>query len=152
MIKLNDILLESFDWKSHTRGDIYYPPVNLGFTRGMMPQIDDQYQAMFFRYLRDNRIKFTKRSVHVRDLRPAQTELRVDVAHKLLKSNSTKLKKPIIVSSDNYLMDGHHRWFAFVLDDPNMKVNVIKVNLPGSKLLDMMNKFDYVGTKTIDNK
>ena len=118
----------------------------------MMPQIEDKYQTTFFRYLRDNLIKFTKRLVHVRELRPAQTELRVDIAHKLLKSNSTKLKKPIIVSSDNYLMDGHHRWFAFILDDANMKVNVVKVDLPGSKLLDMMNKFDYVVTKPIDNK
>ena len=67
-----------------------------------MPQIDDKYQSTFLRYLKNENIKFTKSEVRVRDLRPAQSEIRVDIARKLLKTNSTKLKKPIILSSDNY--------------------------------------------------
>lgn len=42
-----------------------------------------------------------------------------------------------ITSADNYIIDGHHRYLQGVLIDPKMKVPVIKIDLPLSKLLPM---------------
>jgi hypothetical protein len=44
-----------------------------------------------------------------------------------------------IVSQDGYIMDGHHRWAARTLIDPNAKVTVAKVGLPASSLVTALN-------------
>lgn len=44
-----------------------------------------------------------------------------------------------IVSKDGYIMDGHHRWAARTLLDPNALVNVAYVDLPGSELITALN-------------
>lgn len=44
-----------------------------------------------------------------------------------------------IVSSDNYIMDGHHRWAAATLLNPNEMVKVARVGLPASQLVTALN-------------
>jgi hypothetical protein len=44
-----------------------------------------------------------------------------------------------IVSSDNYIMDGHHRWAARTLLDPGASVNVSKVNMPADDVVTALN-------------
>ena len=44
-----------------------------------------------------------------------------------------------IVSSDNHIMDGHHRWAATILSDPKAKVFGLFVSLPGEKLVGVLN-------------
>ena len=44
-----------------------------------------------------------------------------------------------IVSNDGYIMDGHHRWAARTLLDPNALVNVAYVDLPGANLITALN-------------
>lgn len=44
-----------------------------------------------------------------------------------------------IVSSDNYIMDGHHRWAARTLLDPNASVTVSKVNMPADDVVTALN-------------
>ena len=44
-----------------------------------------------------------------------------------------------IVSSDNHIMDGHHRWAATILANPKAKVFGLFVSLPGEKLVGVLN-------------
>lgn len=44
-----------------------------------------------------------------------------------------------IVSSDNHIMDGHHRWAATCMVDPKADVGGIFINLPGDKLVGVLN-------------
>lgn len=44
-----------------------------------------------------------------------------------------------IVSSDDHIMDGHHRWAATLMVDPDASVGGLLVNLPGEKLLGVLN-------------
>jgi len=44
-----------------------------------------------------------------------------------------------IISSDNHIMDGHHRWAATCMVDPKAKVGGIFINLPGEKLVGVLN-------------
>lgn len=44
-----------------------------------------------------------------------------------------------IVSSDNYIMDGHHRWAAMTLINPSAPVKVAKVELPAAQLVTALN-------------
>ena len=44
-----------------------------------------------------------------------------------------------IVSSDMYIMDGHHRWAAATLVNPKQKVNVCKIEMPAEDLITALN-------------
>lgn len=44
-----------------------------------------------------------------------------------------------IVSSDGHIMDGHHRWAATLMVDPKAPVGGLLVNLPGEKLVGVLN-------------
>lgn len=44
-----------------------------------------------------------------------------------------------IVSSDGHIMDGHHRWAATLMVDPTADVGGIKVDIPGEKLVGVLN-------------
>lgn len=154
-MKLIDLFTElanPVNWKEYISGNIYYPPNSLGYGRHQMPQIKDKYQQDVFQYLYDNGIKFSKKTVRVGEIKPAQKEIRIDVSMELLKTQSNKLKKPILVSSDGYVIDGHHRWFAFFLENPMQKVKFIKISIPAKKIIPIINKFDFVDSKDIGNK
>lgn len=44
-----------------------------------------------------------------------------------------------IVSSDNRLMDGHHRWFATLVVNPEANVKGLQIDMPYEKLLGVLN-------------
>lgn len=46
-----------------------------------------------------------------------------------------------IVSQDNAIMDGHHRWAAALIVDPNMQVGFTRVNLQLEKLISILNVY-----------
>ena len=43
------------------------------------------------------------------------------------------------VSSDNYIMDGHHRWIATAMAEPGAGITGISVAFPGKKLVAVLN-------------
>lgn len=50
-----------------------------------------------------------------------------------------------IVSGDNAIMDGHHRWAAAYAVDPSMTVSFVRIPLPLAKLISILNLYT-VGT------
>jgi len=44
-----------------------------------------------------------------------------------------------IISSDNHIMDGHHRWAGTLMVDPGASVGGLKIELPGEKLVGVLN-------------
>jgi hypothetical protein len=43
--------------------------------------------------------------------------------------------KPLIASMDNDIIDGHHKWAATIISNPNTQLTVFKVPLPVQELL-----------------
>jgi len=43
------------------------------------------------------------------------------------------------ISSDNYIMDGHHRWIATAMVDPSQPVGGMQVGFPGEELVAILN-------------
>ena len=60
------------------------------------------------------------------------------------------VKKPLLVSRDMHLLDGHHRWFANKLD--MNKIDIVKIHMPVLKALEKLRKFDKVEFKSDINK
>jgi hypothetical protein len=44
-----------------------------------------------------------------------------------------------IMSKDNYIVDGHHRWAATMLVDQNANITATQINLPGPELISALN-------------
>lgn len=89
----------------------------------------------------DDCVSVTERKIPCGELRPIQKQIYFDKcidntakggvnsAIVFLQSNY------LIVSSDKYIIDGHHRWMSSVLINPQMALTCIAINLPIDKLL-----------------
>jgi len=90
----------------------------------------------------DDRVSVSSKRIPVSQLKPIQKQIYVDkaldaMARGTLESTKNFLSTQTlyITSSDNYIIDGHHRYLAGMLIDPNMKVQTISINLPIKVLL-----------------
>jgi hypothetical protein len=121
-----------------------------GIPRVEMPQLDKQQTKDFLKYLKDQGYKVEKDKVRADHLRATQNELngaKVAATMDKIRDAGGKSKK-IVVSSDDYILDGHHSWAAKIgVDaedgdlDNDLKMNVARVNIPITKLLAEAEKF-----------
>lgn len=102
----------------------------------------------------DDVVKVTRDKISAKDLIPIQDQIYFDKGIGTIVNNGVagtiKLlnSKVLIVSSDNRIIDGHHRFLSAILLDRNMKLNVLKINLPLSKLLPLSIAYgDAIGNK-----
>jgi hypothetical protein len=137
---------------NNLKGEVFYPKNSLGIKRKDMPQIEDDKQGEFLDYLKELGLKYSKSKVSVSSIKPAQNELSYKAAQALLDSKSPKLNKPLVISQDNYIVDGHHRWLAHLIKDENAKVESIQISEKAKKLINIVKNFSGVKFKSIDNK
>ena len=117
----------------------------MGIKRNKMPQIATKDYPEFIDYLKDNGASFSKDTINPKLLKAIQGEFSDAGVLKALKKR--KLDKPIIASSDNYIIDGHHRWIAAM--NTGVDVNIYRVNKPGKELLQLVNDFPKTTYKDI---
>jgi hypothetical protein len=103
---------------------------------------DRSVMAVLMDDLKSEGVKISKTKVPVGKLRATQREIKADktygMANAYLEGNEGLLKameNPIIISSDNHILDGHHRYSAMLTADPTYEMNVIKVDMPMKKFL-----------------
>lgn len=112
--------------------------------RKNMPQIDNMDE--FVKDLKKEGYKISSEKIEAKKLKPTQTEFNMEKVKGMISSGKYK-NKPIVVTSDNYILDGHHRWKAHVEvkeDQP-----IIRVNMPFEKLFDFVDGKKYVKYKQI---
>ena len=127
----------------------YRPKKSLGISRRDMPQIEDEYQGKFLDYLNLKNIGYSKELKTVSDLKPSQNEMSVSASRNLI--GTEKIKKPLIVSNDGYVIDGHHRWLANMISDEEREVEVISIDMDAESLIREMKKFPRVKQRDINN-
>lgn len=129
--------------------DIIRPNNSLNISRELMPQILEKDYQDFIGYLNHCGIKskFTKRPVGL--LKATQGELNISKAQSLINTKSSKLNMPLIVSKDDYLLDGHHRWLANMMISDKMPVNVILVDIKIQDLLALARRYRGVTYRKI---
>ncbi len=125
------------------------PKDTLGVKRKEMPQVKSDDYAEFINYLQKNGAKFTKETIPARDLKAMQKEFSDEGIMKQLMKNIEQgpNRKAVIASSDDYIMDGHHRWLVAI--NTGSDLNVFRVNLPAYELYDLVNKFEKTYYKDI---
>ena len=121
------------------------PEDTLGIARIKMPQVAEKDYPEFFEYLKSFGATFKKETVIPKSLKPIQGEFSDYGMVKAIEKN--KLDKSIIASSDDYIIDGHHRWLAAA--NTRRDVNIIRVSLPMKQLLKLTNEFPLTTYKSV---
>lgn len=146
------MFLTSFiDWLNIING-LRIPVGNLGLSRSSMPQIDADKQQDFHDYLEANGVTIDASQVPIRTLRLTQNEINKMKVWKIMKQ--IRNKKPmgrVWVSSDNYVVDGSHRFVAALNMDGKQRMKVYKVDLPAMEFVKLARQFNGVRYRTVSD-
>ena len=120
--------------------------------RKNMPQIDWKHLDDLLIHLKDDYdISHTKKNEDPRKLKASQSEFSKPGVEKSIGKGISKSVKPLLVGSDNKIVDGHHRWLAAV--NTNVKsLPIIRFNKPASEVIKNIKSFKKVKYKSIYNK
>lgn len=109
--------------------------------RDQMPQIAGKDVPGF---LKDHGVKNSKSTVKTAELKPTQSQFNPE---KISNMNSVAKSMPILVSQDNYVLDGHHRWLANHYDSGLQDIIRLPWDAPTS--LKTMHDYEKTFTKSI---
>lgn len=106
-----------------------------------LPQIEAKNLRHFFNYLKKHNIESVRKSVDPNGLKATQGHFHKEKIKNIMKSmeNGENKPSPIVVSKDNYVMDGHHRWLAHA--NMNKAIDIYHVNIPAKQLIDTMHGY-----------
>jgi len=126
---------------------------DVGIPREEMPQIKSSDMTEFVQWLKTNKGVDSKTvAMTVDDLKPSQSKINVDkVKGMLAKKSIDELSnsKPVLVTEDDYLVDGHHRWFALLVDDSKNTIKSVRVKANFEDFISMANEFPKVSYKSM---
>jgi hypothetical protein len=133
----------------HVEGTDLFDSGGLGIARADMPQIPSRNREMFVSQMRDSGIGVTEESVSPMSLKPTQRELNAvntaQMASSIRDGSFPSDAKPLFVSSDGYVLDGHHRWAAAAsveMSTGSSPIRVTRVDLPIRDLLRVASDFN----------
>lgn len=121
--------------KHYTSGEFlpFYVP------RAFMPQVDEQYTVRMLADAINGGIAAWMKVVDPRTLRAHQ---RIDHARAAAMTDEVRAK-PIIVSSDGYVVDGNHRWWAHVKAG-STAIATFTLQKPFQDAINWLNTLPYV--------
>jgi len=110
-------------------------------------------QDGFIEHLKKNGVKVTDTTMPADQMKASQMEVRADKTHGMANNKDfDPNERPIVVSRDGYIVDGHHRWSAQILRDymdgklDGIKMKVQVVDMDARDLLDATNAYtDSIG-------
>lgn len=113
----------------------------LDIDRKDMPQVKSGDLKHFLAYLKMKGISTTKRVVDSEDLKATQGHFHKEKIQKIMDAiEAGNLEKaPILVSKDNYVIDGHHRWLAF--NNLDRDITIYQVNADADDLIAIMKDY-----------
>jgi hypothetical protein len=114
--------------------------------RSEMPQIKEKYRDNYFDFLKKYGVNFSQQRVMPDQLKPSQSNFDPSKINQYI-DNPCKtglFTKRILVSADNYILDGHHHWQAMLKGFPNRPIPVFKANINFQNLLQLSKKFPKV--------
>ena len=126
---------------------------DVGIPREEMPQIKSTDMQNFVQWLKtDKQVDSKSTEMMVDDLNPTQKKINTNKVKGMLAKKSIEElanSKPILVTADNFLVDGHHRWFALYINDPKNTISSIRVDLPLEEFLSVASEYPNVSYKSM---
>ena len=110
----------------------------LGIPRRDMPQIKGEHRGALVNFLKARGIENTQDEVPADSLKPTQAEFSRAKVERFMKTGPIG-ERSVLVSSDGYVLDGHHQWMAArAMGDA---VPVIRLDAPMQDLLPAVRSF-----------
>lgn len=133
--------------KVHIKGTHLFARSAGKIDRKQMPQIPDQHRDDFVKYMRDAGVGVTDAHVDPKSLKPTQSNFAGPKVGAILRTirKTGWPGNPILVTSDGYILDGHHRWAAKVMhafEKPGVKIPVTRIDAPIAQVLRQGLAFD----------
>jgi len=127
----------------HIENTLLYDEDNLGIPRNKMPQVPSDTKAVFVSEMQKRGARVQRGVADPAKLHPIQKEMsasKVGLIMKRLREKGMKTGDDgrIIISKDNYVIDGHHRWAAAAMlsfEDSSVKIPVIRVDMNHKDLI-----------------
>jgi hypothetical protein len=121
----------------------------LGIPRVEMPVIPAKQTKKFIKYLKEEGYKVEKDNEYAANLRATQSEIDgAKVATQMARIEKDGFYKRLVISKDDYILDGHHTWAgALGIDaqDNNLHddklIKIARVNISITKLLEEAEKW-----------
>lgn len=129
------------------------PSETKGIKRIDMPQVKQKDFFHLLKWLQEHGVKTTHKRVPARTLKPIQKEFNKDIVQRSLERQfdpDNTEPKPIIVSSDNYIIDGHHRWLA--MKNIGSDIKIVHTNIKFDQLLALIIQYPRVYFKSKNAK
>jgi hypothetical protein len=79
-------------------------------SRAMMPQVEDN-DRFLLELAVDHRIQHSVENVQPSQIKPTQNEINLTQVFSIIEQGYDP-KRRVLVTEDNYIFDGHHRWYA----------------------------------------
>lgn len=114
---------------------------SLGILRKDMPQIIEQYRDDYKNYMISNGVEFVDRSMDPNKLKAIQADFHPEIIQSLLKSYKGS-HKPVFITADNYVIDGHHT--VIVSRIKGGRVKVIQMSCDAKKCMELTNEYPHV--------
>lgn len=113
----------------------------LGINRKDMPQIASTDVNDFLRFVKKNGVKVERKAIDPSLLKPTQNQFNKSKIQGMMDymQSGSYSPKAIIISKDNRVMDGHHRWLAH--KELKTDMPVIQIGLDAEQLFDMMHRY-----------
>lgn len=111
---------------------------DLGIPRKYMPQFNTMAEiTRFTKFVRKvYKIKSCKAKRTVNEMKASQSEISRPRVQSIIKEGALEhVYNPLVISGDNYVVDGHHRWAAYKLKKPNVKLPVVIIDAPIKDIL-----------------
>lgn len=133
--------------KVHIKGTHLFARSAGKIDRKQMPQIPDQHRDDFVKYMRDAGVGVADAHVDPKSLKPTQSNFAGPKVGAILRTirKTGWPGNPILVTSDGYILDGHHRWAAKVMhafEKPGVKIPVTRIDAPIAQVLRQGLAFD----------
>ena len=113
--------------------------------RADMPKLSDL--AVFVSDLAKNGIGTDVRMIDPKSLKPGQQDFNMDKVREFQKTTNPTLDLPIIISRDNYVVDGHHRWIAAVQN--NVPILAHNVDMDFYDIIKLLNELQYPTNQSV---
>jgi hypothetical protein len=128
-------------FRAYVQEKFQTPEKSLGINRKDMPQIDSEDTLDFVNFAKKQGFNATNKKIDPNKLRATQNQFQVGKIKSLVdKIESGEYdNKIILVSKDNRVMDGHHRWLAH--KELGKDIAVKQFDLTASKLFDLMHDY-----------
>tara|TARA_R110000751_G_scaffold94864_1_gene185254 strand:- start:47508 stop:50792 length:3285 start_codon:yes stop_codon:yes gene_type:complete len=127
---------EVFEDYFQTGGKIEYihPENSLGIEKKDLPQIRTKDKSLFVKYLADKygRSMAMEDVVLASTLSPVQDKIN-PVQIKVIADSGLREGKPITISNDGYVIDGHHRWYY--ASQNGLSLPALIIDLPAKRVI-----------------